>query len=489
MKQLFIHQWKEKIRSTFWQKSIFVNILLGIFGLYLLLNMVIISLFADKIIFGIYGECNVVEVFTSMLFYYFLFDLVFRFLFQQLPTLSIQPYMILPIKKSELLHYPLLKTIPSFFNMVALLLFIPFYIKIVVPTETAAYSLVWITTVVSMIALNNFLNFSFKKYFLKSPLLIVLLIAIAVLLFYLDFSDIMTVSAYFSSAISFMSKNILLVIIPILLAAFSYYLAFTLLKKNAYIEEIQNKADRKIAGFSFLSHFGEMGQLINVEIKMILRNKRPKSLLYISALIGLYGLLLYRGKNLDNTVSLSVMGFLCSSIFTLNYGQFLFSWESSFFDFYLANKISAYNYIKSKYLFLAFASIISFFLTLPYAFIDYKIAFINAAFLFYNIGISSVILLFLCTFNSSYIDLGKSQFMNYQGSGILQFLIVIPLMGIPVLLFYILKISGLAGNNYFFYAIGIVGVAGIIFNKFLLQVVANQLIRRKYAMALGFRQK
>src|SRR5574344_2098223 len=102
MYKLLTHQWKEKIRSPFWQKNILLNIVLGILGLYLLLNLVAISLFADKILLEIFKDCDVIESFTRLLFYYFLFDLIARFLFQQLPTLSIQPYLTLPIKKSTL---------------------------------------------------------------------------------------------------------------------------------------------------------------------------------------------------------------------------------------------------------------------------------------------------------------------------------------------------------------------------------------------------
>ena len=122
MYKLLTHQWKEKIRSSFWQKNIILNIVLGILGLYLILNFIAVSFFADKILLDVFKDRDVIESFTRLLFYYLLFDLIARFFFQQLPTISIQPYLTLPIKKSTLIHYPIIKSVFSFFNLLAILL-------------------------------------------------------------------------------------------------------------------------------------------------------------------------------------------------------------------------------------------------------------------------------------------------------------------------------------------------------------------------------
>ncbi len=382
-----MHQWKDKIRSPFWQKNILLNIVLGILGLSLLLNLVAFSLFADKILREVNKDCDVVETFTRLLFYYFLIDLIARFLFQQIPTLSIQPYLPLPIKKSTLIHYPIIKSVFSFFNLVAILLLLPFFIKIIYPTQSFQFSITWLVTILSLIAGNNFLNFSLKKYFSNHALISLLFIAFAGLLLYLDIAKIILISEYFSLTIYYFSKVSFLIFIPILFAALCYYLAYTILYNNAYIEDSQKVTNKKKNGFSFLTNYGEIGQLIRIELKMILRNKRPRSLLYISGLFMLYGFIFYKQENLDNYIILSLSGLLLPAMFSLNYGQYLFSWESSFFDSYLVNRISRFNYIKSKHLFLSISSIIGFLIFLPYALISYKIAFINAAFLLYNIGI------------------------------------------------------------------------------------------------------
>lgn len=487
MYKLLIHQWKEKIRSPFWQKSIILNIVLGILGLYLMLNILAIGFFADKIIHSIYKDSDVVKVFTGLLFYYYAFDLIFRFLFQQLPTLSVQPYLTLPVKKSTLLNYPLLKTVPDFFNVVALLLILPFFVKVICVTQTLLFCLTWIIIVFSLIATNNFLNFSLKKYFSKRPLLILLLLVFVGSFLYLDITKVVSFSGFYSSGLLYLSNTPFLVILPVAVAVFAYLLAYFLLKRNFYIEDTQSHQRSNSGSFLFLNRFGETGNLMRVEVKMILRNKRPKSLLYISLLFLAYGFIFYRKENLDNYLILTFIGLVLTSMFAINYGQYMFSWESSFFDSYMSNKIEQFKYLKSKYLFFSISSLIMFILTLPYAFISYKIGLINAALLLYNMGISSIVMMFFCTYNTSRIDLGKSQFMNYQGTGITQFLVIIPIMGFPVLVYLGFKYLGIPEYNY--YALGIIGATGIVFNKYLIQLVANQFVKRKYKMAVGFRQK
>jgi hypothetical protein len=487
MYKLLTHQWKEKIRSPFWQKSILLNIFLGILGLYLLLNLVAISLFADKILLEVFKDSDVVELFTRLLFYYFLFDLIARFLFQQIPTLSIQPYLTLPIKKSSLIHYPIIKSVFSFFNLLGILLIVPFFIRHIYLTQSLQFSLIWFLTVLCMIAGNNFLNFSLKKYFSKQALITLLFIVFTGLLIYLDIAKITSMSKYFSAAIYKLTNTPFLIFVPALFAVFCYYLAYTILKNNAYIEDSQKLTIKKRNGFSFLNNYGEIGQLIRVELKMILRNKRPRSLLYISGLFMLYGFFFYRKENLDNYILLSLSGLLLPAMFSTNYGQYLFSWESSFFDSYLVNRISHFNYIRSKHLFLSISSALGFLIVLPYALISYKIAFINAAFLLYNIGISSIIMMFFCTFNTSYIDLGKSQFMNYQGTGITQFLVILPIMGFPLIIYYLHKVLGIP--EFYFYTIAVIGLIGIALNKYFLESIVIRFNNRKYKMAVGFRQK
>ncbi len=484
---LLLHQWKEAQRSTFWQKSIALNILLGIIGLYLLLNALALGYFADEILQEIYKDSDTIDSFNRILFYFFSIDIIMRFLFQPLPILSIQAYLSLPIKKSNLLHYPLVKSVFNFINLLALLLTIPFFLKVICNTQSSIYCFAWLLVVIAFIAANNFTNFFLKKYFVKKPALIFLVLGFVGALIYSDIANLISFSSLFSELFSHLNSQPILLLIPLAIAIGSYFNAYHLLKRNSYIEDLINPKKRKISSFSFLNRYGETGDLLGIELKMALRNKRPRSLLLLGTIFLLYGFIFYKEESLNDYYILIIAGVLLTAAAAFNHAQLMFAWNSSFFDSLLSNKISMENYIKSKFIFFALICVACYFIILPYAFISYKIAFINTAILFYNIGITFFLLAYSSTFSTSRIDMGKGIFMNYEGMGVSQFLIIIPLFAIPALFQFVF--SSIGYPHYGIYILGIIGLLAMTCNKFLIRLIVSQLEKRKYKMAVGFRQK
>lgn len=487
MFELTTHQWKEKVRSVFWHRNMILNIILGFFGILFLLYALLIGFFADKIIIKLYEGSKIIDKFNGLLFYYFSVDLIIRFLSQSLPTLSIQPYLTLPIPKKKLLHYPLIKSGLSFFNLTAMLLLFPFFVKVIATSQTAVYGMVWVSTVLSLIVTNNFLTYAIKKYFLVKPMFVLLLLTGLGTLIWLEVQGIVPMSLYFSDVFSVLTSMPFLALIPITVAVLSYILIYTLLKKNSYLEDSISKDVKNTGSFSFLNRYGEIGQLLSIELKLILRNNRPKGFLYSSLFFMAYGLIFYKNKNLDNHLVMSFTGVLIPAMFSLQHGQLFFSWESSFFDCFRSNRIRVLNYIKSKYIFHIAAITIGFIFTLPYMFIDYRIGWINLAFLCFNIGINSIVSIFLSTYNKSYIDLGRSIFMNYQGISSIQFLILIPAIGLPFSIYFICDYLGIV--NYYYWIIASFGLIGIVWSGYLLKVLAGRFEKRKYKMSVGFKEK
>ncbi len=488
LSSLLIQQWKEKTRAPYWQKSIAINIFLIIIALYLIGNMLFISFFIDSILLDIFPATEVVKSFSGILIFYFLTDLFMRFFMQPLPTLSVQPYLTLPIHKNNLFHYILIKSIPNFFNLIALVFILPFYFKVVCTTKPAAFCVAWLITVFSLVLINNYLNFILKKYMLKRPSFIIIFILLIAGLFYLSGAEILPVNDYFAALLWYVANHFYWVIIPIALLIAIYALAFRMIRENRYIQNQQQEKKRNLGNFSVLSNYGETGNLLKTELKLLFRNKRPKSTLYVSLMFLLYGFIFYTNeKYINNYPWLIFIAVIVTSGFVITYGQFFFSWEGSFFDLYLVQKISIYNYLKSKYLFVSFFGILSFIITLPYAFFNIEIAYINIAIMLYNIGVNTIILLFFCTYNTKAIDLSRSPFMNYQGTSASQFLVGIPIFLLPLLLY--LPFSLFGHREYGILFIGLTGFVAIILHKYLLQYVEKQFLSRKYKLAVDFRKK
>jgi xanthosine utilization system XapX-like protein len=85
------------------------------------------------------------------------------------------------------------------------------------------------------------------------------------------------------------------------------------------------------------------------------------------------------------------------------------------------------------------------------------------------------------------MDLSRGAAFNYQGVGASQFLIMLPLLLLPVILYalltvYLDKIAAVS-------VLGLLGVIGLLFHKTLMNKVVARFRRRKYKIAEGFREK
>ncbi len=85
------------------------------------------------------------------------------------------------------------------------------------------------------------------------------------------------------------------------------------------------------------------------------------------------------------------------------------------------------------------------------------------------------------------MDLSRGAAFNYQGVGASQFLVMLPLLLAPVILYAILSIflDRIPAVS----VLGLMGVAGLLFHKPLMQKVVARFERRKYRIAEGFREK
>src|SRR4051794_12010927 len=93
------HQWKAFCRSRNKGGSIAANIFIGLAILYLLVLAISIGFGMELIIGKVFPSKDVIFVFNGFILYYFAVDFVMRMQLQELPTLSIAPYLHLKIPR------------------------------------------------------------------------------------------------------------------------------------------------------------------------------------------------------------------------------------------------------------------------------------------------------------------------------------------------------------------------------------------------------
>ena len=145
------------------------------------------------------------------------------------------------------------------------------------------------------------------------------------------------------------------------------------------------------------------------------------------------------------------------------------------------------RFLESKWYLMVVMTAALYILSIPYIYfgID-KFLMITAGAIF-NIGFNSLFLLYAGSFNRKRIDLERSAFANYQGTSATQFIIILPILGLPMLLFWVFKL--LLGFNAGIIAIAAVGILAILFKNYFMGLIEAKYIRDKYAAINAFEKK
>jgi hypothetical protein len=483
------HELKAFWRARNTGKSIAVHIVMGLLILYLLACAIGVGILLDRALIKFFPKDDLIMSFTGILLLYYLFELLSRMQLQELPTLRVQPYLQLAIKRNSLVRYLAFTAMLSFFNLWPLILFIPFIIKVVAVKKGGLVALVFILSLIGFSIFNNYLALYIKRKANLNGWIFLISSAALVLIGMGDFMwhlySIRSLSYLF---FGHLITHPLLVLVPILLAVVMYYINFLYLKENLYLEELtKHKTLRKsTTEFPLLDRFGLAGDLVANEIKLILRNKRPRSALVMSLVFLFYGLIFYKNPKLGESFKVFV-GMFMTGIFIISYGQYMFSWQATHFDGILVSKVSFKDFLRAKYLLFTLVSTGAFILTIPYVYFGWRTLMIHFIMYLWNLGVNTTIILFFANRNSKRIDLSKGAAFNWEGVGATQLLLSIPLLLAPYIIFAPLKFMGYKDLG--FVLLAVIGIVCIFMRNYWIDKLTNDFYKRKFKIAEGFRNK
>ncbi len=491
LKWFIRNEWREMKRSSMWEQSLAIKIGVGFLFFILFFEFAVGSIYFSDKLEEIFPDDDPVEKFNSFVLYGFALGFLTRFFMQKVPVLSIQPYLHLPLKKSSLVHFVLGKSLLSFFNFIPIVIFTPFVIFQLAPYSDYSGLGVWayVLSMVFMVLSVNFLSIYFKRSLSVNSWISGVIALFIIVLGILDYYGFVSAGKFSASVFTLVLSQPVLLLLPLILAMVAYFANYRTLISKLYPEE-NRKAKKGVAvqEIKYLKQFGEIGQLMQLEIKLFLRNKRPKSTLIFIPIFLLYGFLFYPQKiYLEMNGMLIFVGLFMTGPILMMYGQYILSWESSYFDGILTSIGDFNRYFRAKYYIMAGTTVAAFIVTLPYVYYGTQILMINLACALFNIGISPYIVLFLSSNNKKRLDLSQGSAFNYQGVSGTQFILSIPIFVVPLLIY--LPFWAFGNPEAGIAAIGITGLAGIGFNKVLMNVVVQRFERRKYIIADGFRNK
>src|SRR5699024_10478890 len=129
------------------------------------------------------------------------------------------------------------------------------------------------------------------------------------------------------------------------------------------------------------------------------------------------------------------------------YGQYFLSWNSSHFDFFLSRENGQTALVTGKYLLFVCISVLCFLLSIPYVYFGWEILLIHFVTLLFNIGVNIHFIIYFSMWKPKPINLDKGNMFNFEGVGAAQFLMGIPFIIAPYIIYlpFALWLNGTAG--------------------------------------------
>jgi len=482
-------EWKQFFRSASFGKGVALKILMIFLALYFTLTFLSIGLALYPLLKKTFPDKDPFIIVNGFIFYWIIFDLLFRFFFQKLPVMSVKPLLTLPIKRSKMVHYVLGKSALSFFNFLPLFAIVPFGIVLIFKDYNLSSVIAWVAFMFILVQVNNFLNFIIESLTAESELSFLPLIVIAGALFGLNYFEVVSLSVVLSKGIIAISNQPILILIPVLILIALYWNNFKILKDKLFLDSsLKSKTQEvKTSDLAWTRRFGDIAPFMQLDLKLIWRNKRPRTSVFILIIGLLYGLFFYPNPVYrDMPFIYGFVGIFITGIFLINFGQFIPAWDSGYYKLLMSQNIKYQDYLKSKFVLMILSVIMLFVLSIPYVYFGWKILLSHFAAAIYNIGFNAHVILFAGSFNRKKIDLSQRAAFNYQGTGAVQWLLGIPLLLLPMGIFSIFYflINFEAGIT----AIFLCGLIGIIFHQKLMTFITSKYLDSKYKMIDAFSQ-
>jgi len=485
IKRFISLEWKQFFRSSYWQNSLVLNIFMGLLALYFLVSFLILGIAIYPGLKKLFPDKDPLVLVNNALIFIFLADILVRYFLQKLPTMQVKPLLVLPVSKKRITHYVLGKSALSFFNLLSLIAFVPFSFMLLINDYDTSSVLGWLLAVFSVTMGINYLNFLINKknvVFLTVALLFFGIIALV-------YFKVFPVGTFFGKAFNAIVANPILSIIPLALALLLYFINFKEIYKNLYLDDVLKKKQDKVntADLSWTQNFGETAVFLKNDIRLIWRNKRPRMVFIMSFILLPYGMLFFSNPTYAKMPIIYVfVTVFTTGMFMLNFGQFIPAWDSAYYKLLMSQNIRYRKYLESKWILMVTMTVIIFLLSIPYVYfgVDKLLLFIMS--LFFNVGFTSLFVLFMGAFNRKSIDLQRSAMMNYQGTSGKQFFLAFFIMLFPMGLFY--AVQSAFGFNAGVATLSFIGLIGIVFRNYFMNKIEQLYLKNKHHTIHAFKQ-
>ncbi|OWW26841.1 hypothetical protein B4Q04_03950 [Zobellia sp. OII3] len=479
-------QWKSFFRSSSLGKSLGVKIMMGFFALYFL---GMLSVLGSTLFFAlekIFPDTDPLAILSQYLVYWVLAELFLRYFMQKLPVMDIKPFLVLPIKKSSIAHYILGRSAVSFYNFLALFFFVPFGVVLLIKGYALLNVSFWMLGIIGIVLSVNYINFIINK----SDKALIVVGTLLLACYGLDYFQLLPIRAYAGGLFYALYENPFYAMLPLGLAALSYFINYSYLRKRIFLDVSLKKemAEASSSELAWTRRFGAIAPFLQLDLKLIWRNKRTRSQVFVSLGMAFYGLVFYTMEDFGMQSGMLVfVGIFMTGVFLMNFGQFIPAWDSAYYSMMMSQNIPLRKYLESKAALISVSIGIMFLLSIPYVYFGWDSLAINFSCALYNLGVNVPVILFFGSMNKKRIDLTKSALSNMQGTSATQFLVALPLFGMPMAIYGLL--SFFVSFEAAIIALCLLGIIGFSLRNILLDLITRAYRKKKYVMIAGFKER
>lgn len=429
------------------------------------------------------------QVVSRFWIYYMVLELVMRITLQKLPTANIQPLLVLPIPKIKIVRFYIGSSFLSAFNFVQLLFIVPFTVVCLYHGLDVVGTIAWALSVYLIVCSMHFIHILIESY--KSIFFVVAALVVTLgLVQYYNLLDVTIYTQYLLYGVYQYPWLIVLYVGVLLLLVKltnSYYLS------NMNLDEILQVKTEKVNNLEmgFLDYFGTYSSFIKNDIRLITRNKRARTTILMSLIFMFYGFLVLTPDSNGNysTFMLIFVAVFVSGGFLMLFGQYVPSWDSSYYSFMMTQNITYKNYLKSKWLIIALGTAISMLGCLLYISKSMELVYLILATGVFNIGVNAYLVLWGGAYLKSPVDLtaNKNVFGDKNAFNLKVMLISLPKIFLPVIVYYIgAAFMGFWGG---FALLILTGVIGMFFQNLVFNQIEKIYKKEKYITIQAFKSK
>lgn len=487
---MFLQFLRLEIKSFFHGSSLGINLAMKIF------RFIGILYFTVCLVAGAFGAFfyireemhrDPLQVVSRFLLAAWAIDLIAKYIWQEMPTQNIKPFLTLNIPKKTLVNYLLAKTFLSFFSWLNSLFLITFCIIALFNGYAVAGIAGWFIGVSLLFYLNNFINIFFNG----KEAIVVAVGCLFALVAGLAYYQVVPVLDYSQRLFYNFYERPYFAVVSLMLFAGLWKICFRHIRKVFYLDqglEVKKEVG-KTENIAFLNKYGAIGTFINNDIKMMKRNKVTKGIIWGSFLFLFYGMLMFTSPIYKTPAMTMFMGLFVTGGFQFLFGQRVPAFDSSYYPLMMTLNVPYKEYLKAKWWLMNIVTAASVVLALCYAYFGWEMYLTFLAAGIYNIGVNSQFTLWSGAYNKMQIDLNSKEkrFGQKNSFNLKALLLLIPKMFLPMAVFALVQhFSGIAAGVI---SVAVMGLAGFLIREKIFDIIVKTYKVEKYSTLDAFKNK